>query len=101
MGKEEVTALRKEFEEIYSLSIRRGEDSYTVWEWLNPKLTSKDAEIEGLKERLNDLVYHQQRMVEKWADGDQNVKNDLWKKFTKKKHHYRRNDRDNDQSQCF
>lgn len=56
MTTEEVTALRKEFEEIYSLSIRRGEDSHTVWEWLNPKLTSKDAEIEGLKERLKVIM---------------------------------------------
>ena len=27
--------LKAEFEQIYSLSIRRGEDSATVWEWLN------------------------------------------------------------------
>ena len=27
--------LKAEFEQIYSLSIRRGKDSATVWEWLN------------------------------------------------------------------
>jgi hypothetical protein len=28
---------------------------------------------------LTDMVYHQSRMVDKWADGDDNVKNKLWK----------------------
>lgn len=32
-----------------------------------------------VKAFLQDLVYHQQRMLEKWADGDDNVKNTLWK----------------------
>ena len=32
-----------------------------------------------LRTLLEDLVYHQQRMLEKWADGDDNVKNTLWK----------------------
>ncbi len=26
--------LKADFEQIYSLSIRRGEDSATVWEWI-------------------------------------------------------------------
>jgi len=29
--------LREEFEAVYSLSIRRGEDSATVWEWFKKK----------------------------------------------------------------
>lgn len=28
---------------------------------------------------LKDMIYHQSRMLEKWADGDDNVKNGLWK----------------------
>jgi hypothetical protein len=32
-----------------------------------------------LKELLADMVYHQQRMLEKWSDGDVNVQNQLWR----------------------
>jgi hypothetical protein len=32
-----------------------------------------------LRELLGAMVYHQSRMLDKWADGDENVKNDLWK----------------------
>lgn len=32
-----------------------------------------------LNDLLKDMVYHQSRMLEKWADGDDNVKNTLWK----------------------
>lgn len=32
-------------------------------------------------EALKDYLYAQRRMLEKWADGDNNVKNGLWRKL--------------------
>lgn len=37
------------------------------------------ADVKRLREALLDYHYAQKRMLEKWADGDANVKKDLWK----------------------
>ena len=42
-------------------------------------VSEQHQSINKSQELLKDLVAHQQRMLDKWADGDDNVKNDLWK----------------------
>lgn len=39
--------LKSKFEEVYSLSIRRGEDSSIVWEWLRDVLKDNNERLKS------------------------------------------------------
>lgn len=44
-------------------------------------ITLTKEEFEAVKAALRDYVAAQSRMLGKWADGDKNVKNQLWKQL--------------------
>lgn len=47
--------LKEEFEQIYSLSIRRGDDSATVWEWFESYKKNLMKDIKARIKELSDL----------------------------------------------
>lgn len=56
-------ATKEKFEEVYSLSIRRGEDSTVVWEWLRDHLKAEKDQFkkslkESIKKKFKDHGYH-------------------------------------------
>lgn len=54
---------KEKFEEIYSISIRRGEDSSVVWEWLRDHLTDERKQLlkdlkSVIKDKFTNHGYH-------------------------------------------
>ena len=51
--------LKEEFEQIYSLSIRRGEDSTTVWNWINETYSKQLHKPDVMVSCEHEWHYHQ------------------------------------------